>query len=235
MVIYRTGELPFNNIMDIAEIRRKNLKLVIEQRCGGVASELARLLDKQPSELSRIFSKNPAHRRNVGSRLARRIEKVIGKEPGWMDREQTTLSAAAPAATRAAAQLKIRRDIPVISWVQAGQGSALGPVRAARDITERVTATTPVGPRAYALRIVGDSMEPKFPEGAIIIVDPDAAAQHGSFVVAHLRDTGETTFKQLVVDGKRYLKPVNPRYPIIEVNKSTTLCGVVKQMVMSFS
>lgn len=228
--------------MDIAEIRRNNLKLIIEERFNGVASELARLLDKQPSEISRIFSQNITHRRNIGSRLARELERVIGKPMGWMDSQQIStregVSYADPRNTMSGPELRWR--IPIISWVQAGEGVPSGPGcplgSAARmsDPDHWVVATAPVGPHAYALRIVGDSMEPKFPEGGVIIVDPESKPRHGSFVIAALQETGETTFKQLIVDGKRYLKPLNPRYPIMEINDLDTICGVVKQLVMSF-
>jgi SOS-response transcriptional repressor LexA len=52
--------------------------------------------------------------------------------------------------------------------------------------------------------------------------------------VALLADAGQVTFKQLVIDGRRYLKPLNPRYPIMEMDDRMATCGVVKQMIMSF-
>ena len=66
---------------------------------------------------------------------------------------------------------------------------------------EWITVTARVGRRAYALRVQADSMEPKFPEGVIIIVDPDVEPVHGSFVIALITDTDQITFKQFVIDG----------------------------------
>ena len=77
-------------------------------------------------------------------------------------------------------------------------------------------------------------MEPKFPEGVIIIVDPDVGPVYGSFVVALLADAGQVTFKELIIDGQRYLTPLNPRYPVMEMDDRMATCGVVKQMIMSF-
>ena len=77
-------------------------------------------------------------------------------------------------------------------------------------------------------------MAPKFPKGVTIIVDPDVEPLHGSFVIALITDTDQTTFKQFVIDGRAYLKPINPRYPIMEIDGRVTICGVVKQMIMSF-
>ena len=44
-------------------------------------------------------------------------------------------------------------------------------------------------------------------------------------------DTNQATFKQLVIDGpRRYLKPLNPRYPVIPIEREARICGVVREM-----
>ena len=35
----------------------------------------------------------------------------------------------------------------------------------------------------YALRVLGDSMEPEFADGCVIIVDPGYAPRDGSYVI----------------------------------------------------
>jgi SOS-response transcriptional repressor LexA len=126
-------------------------------------------------------------------------------------------------------------EIPLISWVQAGQWACAEdpyPVGAA----ERMIRTfETVGESAFGLRVQGDSMEPTFPAGCIIIVDPSRDARNGSYVVVRLDDSTEATFKQLIFDGPvRYLKPLNPRYPIMQINSDTTVCGVVVGLQRSF-
>ena len=67
-----------------------------------------------------------------------------------------------------------------------------------------------------------------------MIVDPQLEAWSGDFVIVRLDDAQESTFKQLVVDGpQRFLKPLNPRYPVIPINGNATIVGVVvaKQQV----
>lgn len=121
--------------------------------------------------------------------------------------------------------------VPLISWVQAGQS------REAIDnnppgVGEPVTTTYHVRPRTYALRVRGDSMEPRFPEGAILIVEPDESPNPGDYVIVR-QNGGEATFKQLMLDGSRYyLKPLNPRYPILDLAPDATFCGVVKRVQM---
>ena len=129
-------------------------------------------------------------------------------------------------------------SVPLISWVQAGQWNDVVDVYRPGEGEKPVYTTRKVGARAYALRVVGDSMEnpngrPTYPQGSIIIVDPDREATHGSAVIVRLEDSKQATFKQLVVEGGvRYLKPLNPRYPIMKINSKATFCGVVVQTII---
>ena len=85
-------------------------------------------------------------------------------------------------------------------------------------------------PESFVLRVRGTSMEPKFHEGDLIFVDPNASADHGKYVVVRLDESNEATFKQLIIEeGKRYLKALNPDWPnrIIEVDEEATICGVI--------
>ena len=77
------------------------------------------------------------------------------------------------------------------------------------------------------------SGRPTYPEGSQIIVDPDVDAVNGSRVVVKLETSQEATFKQLVIDaGVRSLKPLNPRYPLMQISERAVICGVVVQTVM---
>ena len=129
-------------------------------------------------------------------------------------------------------------SLPLISWVQAGRWDDVVDVYRPGEGEKSVYTTRKVGNRAYALRVVGDSMEnpngrPTYPQGSIIIVEPDREALHGSAVIVRLEDSNQATFKQLVIEGgARYLKPLNPRYPIMKLDRKATLCGVVVQTVI---
>lgn len=121
----------------------------------------------------------------------------------------------------------LRGKVPLISWVQAGQWCEIsdqfqpGDAESWRETTARVSAG------AYALRIVGDSMEPAIPRGAVVIVDPAIEATNGRVVVVRQNGDSEATIKRLVIEGGvRYLKPDNPRYPIMEMRADAVICGV---------
>lgn len=118
------------------------------------------------------------------------------------------------------------RRVPIISWVQAGAWQDVQDNFHPGEADEWATAfDTLPGRSAFALKVTGDSMTSplpgglSFPEGTIIIVDPDRAADAGDFVVAKDTTTQRATFKKLMHDGGRwFLKPLNPGYPTIEID-----------------
>jgi len=80
----------------------------------------------------------------------------------------------------------------------------------------------------FALRVLGDSMEPEFPDGCVIIIDPGAAPRDGAYVVVDY--AGDVFFRQLVFDGgRRLLKPLNPKYGSFELTPPYTIRGSVVQ------
>lgn len=80
----------------------------------------------------------------------------------------------------------------------------------------------------YALRVLGDSMEPEFPDGCIVIVDPGYQPRDGAYVVVEY--AGDVFFRQLVFEGeRRFLKPLNPKYGGFELTPPYTIRGGVVQ------
>lgn len=82
------------------------------------------------------------------------------------------------------------------------------------------------GGEPFALQVLGDSMEPEFKDGNIIIIDPDAVVEKDSYVFAQY--DGEYIFRQLsILDGKYYLKPLNDHYPTHEIPGLQAVLGVI--------
>lgn len=50
----------------------------------------------------------------------------------------------------------------------------------------------------FALQVLGKSMEPEFPDGCIIIGEPNAVVEDGCYVIA--QHEGEYYFRQLFID-----------------------------------
>jgi SOS-response transcriptional repressor LexA len=124
----------------------------------------------------------------------------------------------------------LERRAPLISWVQAGSFAEVVNPYAMGDAEDWLPVPGRAGPRTFALRVRGISMEKEYFDGDIIFVDPDEEPRHGSHVVVRLEQEKEATFKQLIVEGeRRVLKALNPSWPepFIGVTSDATICGVV--------
>lgn len=109
------------------------------------------------------------------------------------------------------------KKVPLISFVQAGDWTEVADQYHPGDGEMWVDAPAGCGDNAFALRVVGGSMEPRFREGDIIIVDPSRVVENGDYIVAKINDD-EATFKKYVRDGgKVLLMPLNPAYPSHDV------------------
>ena len=123
--------------------------------------------------------------------------------------------------------------IPSVSWVQVGEfcgSEVLEPY----EVEEWLPCPANASLRTFGLVVKGDSMtsphagERSYPEGIVIFVDPEKEVVHGSRVIAMIEGSTEATFKSYTEDaGARYLKPINPQYPIREIGPGITICGVV--------
>jgi SOS-response transcriptional repressor LexA len=219
-----------------SSIRLENFRELINK--AGGPTDAGRKLDMDASQLSQIAGKNPV--RNIGTTLARRIEKAFRKPEGWLDVPHSQLALQQKSDRNIAPARDLQREVPLNSWVQAGDCNNLVDTYQPGDAERWVATYAKVRKHAFALRIIGDSMTnpngaPSFPEGTIIIVDPERAAQPGKFVVVRQNSDTECTFKQLVRDaGKHFLKPLNPRYPLLEMLPDAVISGVLVQAVMDF-
>lgn len=74
--------------MDTKSIRLNNLQTLIARH--STQSKFAEAVDTAPAYISQILSND--HPANLGSALARKIEKNLNLEHGWMDREHNTIS-----------------------------------------------------------------------------------------------------------------------------------------------
>ena len=80
----------------------------------------------------------------------------------------------------------------------------------------------------YALRMIGDSMIPEFPEGSVILVSPNGEVLNGSYAVviieSRLDDRRESCVKKVSI-GKDIitLHSLNPKYSDIEIPRKNVI------------
>lgn len=82
-------------MVNIYELRKRNLQEVIFEKYKGNKAEFSRKADVHPNHTNLVLTDNPLHRRNIGEELARRIESTIGLPPMWLDGDRTGNHAAA--------------------------------------------------------------------------------------------------------------------------------------------
>lgn len=87
------------------------------------------------------------------------------------------------------------------------------------------------GSEAFALRVLGTSMEPEFNEGEIIIIEPEGLLHDGSYVLA--QHAGEWIFRQLCKAAEGWtLHALNPAFPDLSLADLSTVRGVIIQKAL---
>ncbi len=116
---------------------------------------------------------------------------------------------------------RIRSDVPLISWVQAGAPKMPLDLFEPNDAIQRLACPAPHGEHTFALRVEGNSMindnplGKSYPHDSIIFCDPDqrGGVASGTPVIAAMLDSGEATFKIYIRDaGRQWLAPLNTEY-----------------------
>ena len=116
---------------------------------------------------------------------------------------------------RAGPIISAGRAIPIINKVSAGYPTDFNdldyPVGVADDY---VRSPDLHDPNAFAVRVVGDSMEPRFRQGDIVIFSPAADVHNGDDCFVRFATPHETTFKRVFFepDNKVRLQPRNEKY-----------------------
>lgn len=229
------------------EIRLDRLKLLIDES-GGV-SKFAERIGKQYAQVSQWVNQSidskTGKRRSMNDNTVRNIEQLCNKPRGWMDQPAETIAYTStedyiPIRTgnlRSANYDPTQCNIPLISWVQAGNWCEAIDLYHCGDAEKWLSCPARHSDKTFALRVQGLSMynpdpssEHSFKDGEIIYVDPCREPMNKSFVVARLQDENRVTFKQLIIDNDhKYLRPINPDWPetIIKLTDRAVICGVV--------
>ena len=178
---------------------------------GLSASGLAKRAGLDPTSF------NPSKRTGPGGRprwpSTESLAKVFNTTGASLDAFSALVSGARALPARASAA--VARRIPLIGLAQAGGEGYFDdggyPVGGSWD---EVGLPEIGDPHAYALEISGESMEPVFRDGDVVIVSPGAPIRRGDRVVARTT-AGEVMAKQLARRSARRveLRSLNPAHP----------------------
>ena len=84
------------------------------------------------------------------------------------------------------------------------------------------------GNEPFVLQVLGDSMEPEFPHGCMVIVEPGGQVKNGCFVIA--RTGNEVILRRVLIKDRRWqLEALNSDYPILEIEGPESIQGLVIQ------
>ncbi len=107
---------------------------------------------------------------------------------------------------------EVTRRIPIVSWVQAGRFTRYEEMP--HSWVEWIDCLCP-DPNAFAVRVVGDSMLPKYPPGDLAICMPSYPPKNNGLAVAKIHDES-VTFKTVSFQGEQPERfrfvALNPEY-----------------------
>lgn len=204
------------------------LKDRIHQRRTALGLSQQQLAER--SGVSQVTIQHLESGRNATSKKLLEIARALGVTAEWLGSGQE----APPARSNVQSThvLPESYQYPVISWVAAGAwAEAVEPFPPGYSDRYEMSDYDSKG-TAFWLEVKGDSMTSpvgtSITEGMLILVDPEAEAISGKLVIAKLSDSNEATFKKLVEDGgRRFLKPLNPAYPVEQCMEGCRIVGVV--------
>lgn len=124
------------------------------------------------------------------------------------------------------------RQVPLIAWTEVRAWCRAEHFDQGIKLTGMLCPLT-ISQKGFAVKVSGDSMTSygpgkTYPSGSVIFVDPSLRAEPGDRVIAEIPHTEEVTFKIYTEDGgRRYLRAINPQYPLIDITNSAKILGKV--------
>lgn len=123
-------------------------------------------------------------------------------------------------------KVKKSNSYPLISSIQAGLWTETFDYKDSMGY-EYIDTEIDAGPDAFFLRISGLSMEPKFSEGDLVLIDIRKHPQPGDYVAA-VNGTGEATLKRYRELGE-WSESGNPHFELIPLNSDFPTLSSMKQ------
>jgi repressor LexA len=172
-------------------------------------------VERLPSDIRQEYESREAENRRLRKLVRDLAAQSADKDKAseLIGREQVNVAETEPS-------LSAGRAIPIINKVAAGYPSDFDdldyPVGIADDY---VRCPDMHDPNAFAVRVVGDSMEPKYKEGDIVVFSPAADVANGDDCFVRFSEPHETTFKRAFFEenDRVRLQPRNEKYAPLTV------------------
>lgn len=205
--------------MNVKEIRKANLK-ALSNSIGGI-SALAERIGRSQSQISHIIGKNPV--RNIGSRMAKEIEKAFDKPEGWLDNIHDNLSEQPHIDYGFLKNIPgMAPLIPVLDFKKAAMPKQVanpkgqpGLELADYDFVVLDSFTRKIGNYTFAIVAQDNSMQPEITLDDILVIDPDETIVPGDIVVAKLDSAEEVIIRKYRLKDNNTVEliPLNQDWP----------------------
>jgi SOS-response transcriptional repressor LexA len=188
----------------------------------GVLRSLERALTFHPGKLMKIahLERTPRDIREQYEMFAAELDRLRGiirtLDPQTPDSPAVTGSDDVPAPRRGRDDLSAGVVVPVINKVAAGYPHHFTDLDYPAGVADEYIRCPDVhDSQAFAAHVVGDSMEPDYHEGDLVVFSPNAQPRSGDDCFVRLEEGEGTTFKRVYMDaeGTIRLQPLNPTYP----------------------
>jgi SOS-response transcriptional repressor LexA len=130
-----------------------------------------------------------------------------------------------------ASSCRVRAKYPVISHVTAASWNTATEAQLQKVANQWLESNAHIRGTAFWLQVDGDSMAAPtgltIAEGTFVLFDTGHIPVNGSLVIAKPSESDGVTFKKLVIDGgMKYLKALNPQWPLIPIDRNCPIIGV---------
>lgn len=243
--------------MDKFESRRLLLQELVDGMGRGSIAAIAKKIGKEPSYVSRmLYPEGKAGKKRIGEDSAEVLTKaypafftgtksLIGSSPEPVTVTNTPLPLNAAYSDTSSElgeriELKTMREIPVVGEVRGGDDGYLDEFQYPVGHGEGYVDYPTTDPNAYALRVRGDSMHPRYRAGEFVVVEPNIEPQVGDDVVVECTN-GKKMLKQLNWhrEGEVQLLSINNGYapltiPDDEIESIHLVAGRARRNAMHF-
>jgi len=167
-------------------------------------------MERLPSDIREEYESAEAE----NQRWRQLVKNLIGKK-AKLSELNTLLAESELGIEQDKLPLAAGRLVPVINRVAAGYPTDFNDLDYPAGVADDYVRCPDLhDPNAFAVRVVGDSMEPKFYEGDIVVFSPTAEVHNGDDCFIRFAMPHETTFKRLFFEPKKKirLQPRNEKY-----------------------
>lgn len=194
------------------------LKSKICERLKQARIEAGYLTAKSFSERNNVkistYALHEASTRSMSFEIIEHYAKLLDINPAWL------LTGMGPKSA------KHVRNVPIIDWNEI----PLFPKGLLLETKKYTYSDIDLSSQSFAVIVQNDSMEPRYPQGTVIIVDCLQIPQNQDFAIVLPIDKQTPLFTQLIsADSELIAKPLNPRYETLTLAQSTRKIGKVVQ------